>query len=81
MKKAPMALIRFYQQAISPYKYPSCRYLPSCSEYGYEAISRFGALKGGWLTLWRLLRCHPWSQGGFEPVPSSPEEPRSLAIR
>jgi putative membrane protein insertion efficiency factor len=62
-------LIRFYQAAISPYFMPSCRYTPSCSAYGIEAIQKYGALKGGWLTLKRLIRCHPWGGSGFDPVP------------
>ncbi len=62
-------LIRFYQAAISPYFMPSCRYTPSCSAYGIEAIQKYGALKGGWLTLKRLVRCHPWGGSGFDPVP------------
>jgi len=62
-------LIRFYQAAISPYFMPSCRYIPSCSAYGIEAIQKYGALKGGWLTLKRLVRCNPWGGSGFDPVP------------
>ena len=62
-------LIRFYQAAISPYFMPSCRYTPSCSAYGIEAIQKYGALKGGSLTLKRLVRCHPWGGSGFDPVP------------
>jgi len=62
-------LIRFYQAGISPYLMPSCRYTPSCSAYGIEAIQKYGALKGGWLTLKRLVRCHPWGGSGFDPVP------------
>ncbi|MEI6888647.1 MAG: membrane protein insertion efficiency factor YidD [Bacteroidales bacterium] len=62
-------LIRFYQGAISPFLIPSCRYTPSCSEYGIEAIKKYGPLKGGWLTLKRLGRCNPWGGNGFDPVP------------
>ncbi|MCX6287430.1 MAG: membrane protein insertion efficiency factor YidD [Bacteroidetes bacterium] len=62
-------LIRFYQGAISPYLMPSCRFTPSCSEYGTEAIRKYGPLKGGWMTLRRLSRCHPWGGKGFDPVP------------
>ncbi len=67
--------IRFYQLFISPLTGPSCRYWPSCSAYGMTAIARHGALKGGWLTLRRILRCHPWGGWGFDPVPekASPE--------
>jgi len=62
-------LIRFYQAAISPYLMPSCRFTPSCSAYGIEAIRKHGPLKGGWLTLKRIGRCHPWGGSGFDPVP------------
>jgi putative membrane protein insertion efficiency factor len=68
--KAPiLTAIRFYQRHISPTTPPTCRYLPTCSHYGYEAVQRYGLLKGGWLTLRRLLRCHPFSAGGYDPVP------------
>ena len=62
-------LIRFYQKGISPLKKPCCKYIPTCSNYALEAIKRFGALKGGTLALWRLLRCNPFSRGGYDPVP------------
>jgi putative membrane protein insertion efficiency factor len=62
-------LIRFYQYVISPYLMPSCRYTPSCSEYGAEAIKKHGPLKGGWLTLKRFLSCNPWGGSGYDPVP------------
>lgn len=64
-----LKLIRFYQLAISPWLPPSCIYTPSCSTYGYQAISKHGVFKGGWLTLKRLGRCHPWGPGGHDPVP------------
>lgn len=69
MKAVFIWLIRFYRAEISPRTRPSCKYIPTCSEYGLEAVERFGALKGGMLTLWRLLRCNPWSRGGYDPVP------------
>ena len=69
MKRVLLALIRFYRRAISPLTPASCKYIPTCSQYGLEAIERFGALKGGLLTLWRILRCNPWSRGGYDPVP------------
>ncbi len=69
MKKLLIRLIEFYRARISPYTPPSCKYIPTCSQYGIEAIERFGALKGGALTLWRVLRCNPWSRGGYDPVP------------
>ena len=62
-------LIRFYQGAISPYLMPSCRFTPSCSAYGIEAIKKHGPFHGGWLTLKRLSRRHPWGGSGFDPVP------------
>ncbi|MCU0436056.1 MAG: membrane protein insertion efficiency factor YidD [Bacteroidia bacterium] len=64
-----IGLIRFYQYAISPYLAPSCRFTPSCSQYGVEAIRRHGPLRGGWLTLKRIGRCHPWGGHGHDPVP------------
>jgi len=62
-------LIRGYQLLISPVLGPSCRYLPSCSDYAAEAIERHGALAGMWLALRRLARCHPWGGSGYDPVP------------
>lgn len=69
MKRIALGLIRFYQLAISPFTPPSCRYVPTCSQYGYEAITKHGLIKGGLLTAKRLLRCHPFSRGGIDPVP------------
>ena len=70
MKVIFLALIRFYRKYISPYKPPCCRFVPTCSEYAYEAITKYGALKGGVLALWRLLRCNPFNNGDiFDPVP------------
>ena len=70
MKRLFLYLIRFYQKHISPAFPPCCRYTPTCSQYAYEAISRYGALRGGWLALRRLLRCHPFHKGDFyDPVP------------
>jgi uncharacterized protein len=64
-----LALIGFYRQWLSPLLGPRCRFIPSCSAYGLEAIARHGALRGGWLTLRRLLRCHPFTPCGCDPVP------------
>ena len=61
--------IKNYQRFISPLLPPTCIYSPTCSQYGVEAINKHGALRGGWLTLKRLLRCHPWGKGGYDPVP------------
>ena len=70
MKAVFLALIRFYRKYISPCKPPCCRFVPTCSEYAYEAISKYGAIKGGVLALWRLLRCNPFNDGDiFDPVP------------
>lgn len=69
MKKLLLKLIRFYQKKISPHTPPACKYYPTCSQYGYEAINRFGVLKGSALTIWRILRCNPFSKGGYDPVP------------
>jgi hypothetical protein len=61
--------IRFYQLAISPHLPAACRYTPTCSQYAIEAISRHGVIKGGWLALKRICRCHPWGGSGYDPVP------------
>jgi putative membrane protein insertion efficiency factor len=63
------SLIRGYQLVISPALPPSCRFTPSCSQYALEAVTRYGALKGTWLAARRLVRCHPFHPGGFDPVP------------
>jgi putative membrane protein insertion efficiency factor len=64
-----IGFIRIYQKAISPYLMPACRYAPSCSQYGVDAISKHGAAKGGLLTLKRVCSCHPWGGHGYDPVP------------
>ena len=73
MKRIPqrlfIGLIRFYQRAISPYFPACCRYTPTCSQYALEAVRKYGALKGGYLALRRILRCHPFHPGGYDPVP------------
>ncbi|MDQ3428173.1 MAG: membrane protein insertion efficiency factor YidD [Gemmatimonadota bacterium] len=63
------ALIRGYQLLLSPLLPPSCRFYPSCSQYALEAVTRHGALRGGWLAARRLVRCHPFHPGGYDPVP------------
>jgi putative membrane protein insertion efficiency factor len=69
-------LIRLYQWTISPVLPPSCRYAPSCSHYAVEAVTRHGALRGGWLAVRRILRCHPWGGAGLDPVPDLPARHR-----
>ena len=65
-------MVRVYQLFVSPLLLPSCRFLPSCSEYAAEAIERYGALRGSGLALRRLARCHPWGGSGYDPVPDEP---------
>nr|WP_179714284.1 membrane protein insertion efficiency factor YidD [Bacillus oleivorans] len=69
MKYIALGIIRFYQKFISPLKPPSCRFYPTCSHYGIEAINRFGFIKGGYLTIVRILKCQPFHPGGIDPVP------------
>lgn len=69
VKKFMLAWIRFYRKYLSPLKTTRCPYIPTCSEYGLEAIEKYGALKGGLMALWRILRCNPFSHGGYDPVP------------
>jgi uncharacterized protein len=69
MKKIALLLIRLYQKTISRVLPPSCRFTPSCSHYGYEAIEKYGLIKGGWLAVKRVSRCHPLNPGGYDPVP------------
>lgn len=69
MKKILLALIKFYKREISPYMPGNCRFIPTCSEYAFIAIERYGAFKGMWLAVKRLLRCNPFFKGGYDPVP------------
>ena len=64
-----LGIIRFYRKFISPLMPPSCRFVPTCSEYGYEAIAKYGIIRGGRLAAWRILRCNPFTRGGYDPVP------------
>ncbi|MDR1194724.1 MAG: membrane protein insertion efficiency factor YidD [Peptococcaceae bacterium] len=73
MKWLLLTIIRGYRRYISPLTQPSCRFTPTCSRYALEAIERFGAIKGGWLALRRILRCHPLHTGGWDPVPEKVE--------
>ena len=70
MRAIVTAAIRCYQLALSPLLGPRCRFYPSCSQYALEAVTRFGVLRGAWLAARRLARCHPWHEGGYDPVPS-----------
>lgn len=73
MKRLFLWLIRFYRRELSPRKRkPCCRYFPTCSQYALTAVERYGAIRGGRLALWRLLRCNPFSKGGYDPVPEDP---------
>ena len=69
MKRAMLALIRFYQRQISPWFPRRCRFSPTCSQYALEALRKYGPLKGLWLALRRLSKCHPWGGSGYDPVP------------
>jgi uncharacterized protein len=74
------AALRLYRIALSPLLGPSCRFIPTCSHYTEEAIARWGTLRGIGLGVWRILRCHPFSRGGLDPVPERPaDEDRSLS--
>jgi uncharacterized protein len=64
-----IALLRGYQRVLSPLFLPSCRYTPSCSEYALQAMDRHGAIRGSVFAIWRLLRCHPFAHGGYDPIP------------
>jgi uncharacterized protein len=69
MKRLLIGLLRAYQYAVSPLLGRSCRFFPTCSDYAIEAIGRYGAIKGSYLAVRRVLRCHPWHPGGYDPVP------------
>jgi putative membrane protein insertion efficiency factor len=71
MKYLIISLIKFYRILISPHFAPSCRFYPTCSEYALEAIEKLGVTKGTWLSIVRILKCHPFHDGGFDPVPES----------
>lgn len=75
MKRPLIWIIHKYQTSVSPLKrQPCCRFIPTCSQYGIEAIGRFGAFKGSLLTLWRILRCNPFCKGGYDPVPEKKQK-------
>jgi uncharacterized protein len=68
MKKILISLIKFYRKYISPNKLPSCRFYPTCSQYALEAVEKYGVLKGSFLAIRRILKCHPFHSGGYDPV-------------
>ncbi len=74
MKRLLIGLIKLYRLTLSPYIGQQCRFEPTCSRYGEEAINRFGATKGSWLTIKRICRCAPWCAGGYDPVPEKSVE-------
>jgi uncharacterized protein len=71
IKRFLLLLIRRYRQLLSPLLPPSCRFQPTCSAYALEAVTQHGAALGSWLAVKRILRCHPWSAGGYDPVPNN----------
>lgn len=79
MKRFILALIRFYQRSISSKTQSHCKYVPTCSQYGAQAIERFGVFKGSLLTIWRILRCNPFSKGGYDPVPEKKDKAKNKA--
>jgi putative membrane protein insertion efficiency factor len=74
MRQLLLWMIRGYQKAISPLFPASCRFVPTCSQYGYEAIQHYGAIRGGYMAVRRILRCHPFHPGGYDPVPLPEQE-------
>ena len=77
MARVLIWLIRIYQRYISPLFPPACRFYPTCSQYALTAVERFGAVKGGYMALHRLLKCHPFHPGGYDPVPEKGESRRT----
>ncbi len=78
MKNLLLLIIKMYQTFISPLKPPTCRFYPTCSHYGIQAIQRFGAIKGSWLTVKRISKCHPFHPGGIDEVPSEETKKKRL---
>ena len=79
IKRALLALLRFYKRCISPLLPNACIYTPTCSEYAMEAIQKHGVLKGTGLAIWRLLRCNPFMKGGYDPVPEPKKRKESIS--
>ena len=80
-RQVVMGAIRAYQVLVSPLLGPSCRFKPTCSAYAITSVGRFGVVRGGWLAAKRIGRCHPWSPGGFDPVPETLPVKRALTTR
>lgn len=78
MKRLLVKLVKFYQLSVSPLKAPCCKYYPTCSNYAIEAIERFGAFKGFFMAVYRILRCNPFSKGGYDPVPEKKERHKHI---
>ena len=81
VRSAVLVLLRAYKRLVSPWLPPSCRYVPTCSEYAMEAVERYGAVRGGWMAARRVLRCHPFAKGGYDPVQRDAERSTSVAKR
>jgi putative membrane protein insertion efficiency factor len=81
VRRLLIVLLRLYKAGVSPYWPGQCRYLPTCSEYALEAVSRHGSLAGSWLAMRRLARCGPWHAGGFDPVPDSGRHDDARAMK
>ena len=81
MKHVLIFLVKFYRKWISPMHRPCCRYIPTCSQYALQALEKYGALKGGWLALRRILRCNPLHKGGYDPVPNKTSEKKLNLMR
>jgi uncharacterized protein len=81
VQRVVLQLLRAYKWAVSPLLPPACRYVPTCSEYAMEAVDRFGVLRGGWMAVGRLLRCHPFVKGGYDPVMKTAACSRSAHLK
>ncbi|MFK4765880.1 membrane protein insertion efficiency factor YidD [Desulfobaculum sp. SPO524] len=81
MRNLLILLIRAYQRLISPLFPPTCRFVPTCSSYAIEALRRHGIFKGSLLALWRILRCHPFCKGGYDPVPPKKKQSGPLSLK
>ena len=76
MKRIALAAIRFYQRHVSPGLSPACRFQPTCSQYAHDAVETYGAVRGAAMAAWRILRCNPLNNGGFDPVPERHHHPK-----